>query len=86
MTMASDYFRVKGDFTNAVKCLQRAIYFSPQNFKNIPTLALSNMLHKLNYINESLAIALSVLSFDSNNSLLYYYIGNIFVVSIFLFI
>ena len=82
--MASDYFRIKGDYLNAIKCLQRAIYYSPNNMKNIPTLALSNMLHKLSYLNDSLSVALSVLSFDSNNSLLYYYIGNIFVVSLFI--
>ncbi len=29
LTMASDYFRYKGDFANSVKCLQRAIYYSP---------------------------------------------------------
>lgn len=105
MTMASDYFRIRGDYINAIKCLQRAIYYAPRyfvkfnskqhncltififpllnrNFRNIPTLSLSNMLHKLNFINDSLSIALSTLSFDSNNSLLYYYIGNIYVVYI----
>lgn len=30
LTMASDYFRAKGDYANSVKCLQRALYYVPK--------------------------------------------------------
>lgn len=110
MTMASEYFRLTGDFANAVTCLQRAIYYSPRYtsihittkttayyefcifvwinlkkktksmHKNVPRLYLSNMLHKLEYINESLSIMLSNIAENMDNSLFAYYIGNVYSV------
>ena len=51
-----------------------------RHFHSIPMLSLSNMLHKLHYINDSLAIGLTSYSIDPKNSLLAYYLGNIYVV------
>ncbi len=80
LTMASDYFRVKGDYLNSIMCLQRAIHYSPRRFQSIPLLNLSNMLHKLHFINDSLVIALTSVSIDRKNPLLVYYVANIYVV------
>ncbi len=80
LTMASDYFRVKGDYQNSIMCLQRAIYYSPRRFQSIPLLNLSNMLHKLHFINDSLVVALTSVSIDRENPLLVYYVANIYVV------
>ncbi|RNA02773.1 tetratricopeptide repeat 17-like [Brachionus plicatilis] len=79
LSMAADYFRIKGDYFNAVKCFQRSIYYAPRHHKSVPMLSLSNMLHKLHFLNDSLSIALSGYSIDSNSSLFAYYIGNIYV-------
>lgn len=78
MTMASEYFRLTGDFSNAITCLQRAIYYSPSIHKNVPRLYLSNMLHKLEYINESLSIMLTNIAENMDNSLFAYYLGNVY--------
>lgn len=79
LTMASDYFRVKGDYSNSIMCLQRAIYYSPKQLRNIPLLNLANMLHKLHFINDSLIIGLTGYSHDNTNPLLAYYVANIYV-------
>jgi hypothetical protein len=73
--MASDYFRIKGDFANSIICLQRAIYYSPKVYEYIPKLSLSNILHKNHFVNDSLSIALSSISTQSENPLLAYFIG-----------
>lgn len=87
--MAGDYFRSIGDYENTIKCYQRAIYYSSSTSSNsglaVSTLSLSNLLHKLHFINDSLSVALSSLTFDPNNKLFAYHIGNIFVVNFFIF-
>ena len=30
LTMATEYFRIKGDFSNSIKCFQRALYYAPK--------------------------------------------------------
>ena len=79
--MASDFYRIKGDYANTIKCLQRAIYHAPRPFSTLPVLSLSNVLHKLHFSEDSLAIALSSLSFDPFSPLFAYHIGNVYVVS-----
>ncbi len=78
--MASDYFRVKGDFLNSIKCLQRAIHFAPKRYQSIPMLNLANMLHKIHFNNDSLIIGLTSVSIDKHNPILAYYVANIYVV------
>jgi tetratricopeptide (TPR) repeat protein len=83
LTLASDFFRVKGDYLNSIKCFQRAIAFVPRHFADIPLLSLSNMLHKLHFINDSLSVALSAaLSVGGRQrdyAFLANYLGNIYV-------
>ncbi|CAF0907060.1 unnamed protein product [Brachionus calyciflorus] len=79
LAMAGDFFRIKGDFLNAVKCLQRSIFYAPDVHQTVPILSLSNMLHKLHFINDSLAIALTGAAMEPNNSIFSYYLGNIYV-------
>lgn len=79
LSMASDFFRVKGDFKNSIICLQRSIYYSPRRFKSIPLLYMSNMLHKLHFINDSISVLSAGISIDYKNPLLAYYMGNIHV-------
>lgn len=79
LTMASDYFRVKGDYSNSIMCLQRAIHYSSKQFKSIPLLNLANMLHKLHFVNDSLIVGLTGYSIDNKNPLLSYYVANIYV-------
>ena len=48
-------------------------------------LSLSNMLHKLHFLNDSLSVALASFSYDLNSAPFTYYIGNIYVVGYFFF-
>ena len=57
--MAGDYFKIKGDFANAVKCLQRAIYHATSRHHYIPKLSLASMLQKMHKLNDSLVVALA---------------------------
>lgn len=83
LKMASDYYRVKGDYVQSIQCLQRAVYFAPRRYQSIPLLSLSNMLHKLHFNNDSLVIGLTGVAVDGKNPLLAYYVGNIYVVKSF---
>ena len=80
--MASDYFRVKGDYLNSVKCLQRAIYYAPKNYVNIPLFNLANLIHRVHYLNDSLSVALTASNAQPENNVIHYLIGNIYVVCI----
>lgn len=77
--MASDFYRIEGDYENAINCLQRSIYYAIDKYRSIPLLVLSNTLHKSHFLNDSLTVALSGLAYSQNNLLLFYYIGNIYV-------
>ena len=52
-----------------------------RHYAHVPLLSLSNMLHKLHFINDSLSVALTGISMNPDNFLLAYYLGNIYVVS-----
>jgi hypothetical protein len=60
--------------------------FAQRKYVHIPKLSLSNLIHKLNFLNESLSVALADLAELSDllsnleNSLIAYFIGNIYVV------
>jgi len=77
--MASDYFRIKGDFANAIDCLQKSLFYVHTSYRGGPSIALAHLLHKQNFMNDSLAIALSSLTYEPANSLLSYFIGNIYM-------
>ena len=51
-----------------------------RKYSIIPLLSLSNMLHKLHFINDSLSVLMAGLSADADDFLLAYYLGNIYVV------
>ena len=46
----------------------------------IPLISLSNMLHKLHFINDSLSVAIAGVITHPDDFLLAYYLGNIYVV------
>lgn len=48
-------------------------------YESIPKLSLSNMLHKLHFLNDSLITALSCVPHEADNYLFAYYIANVYV-------
>ena len=77
--MAADYFRMKGDFLNAVKCLQRAVYYAPIQYAHISHFNFANFLQKSHYLNDSLSIALAANGYQPNDSQICYFIGDTYV-------
>jgi hypothetical protein len=79
--MAAYYFRLKGDYLNSIKCLQRAMYYVPAKYYHMPAMTLSNTLHKSQFLNDSLAVALAAAGVRPQDTEIAYYVGNIYVVS-----
>ena len=51
--IASLYWRVKGDPSNALECLRRAIHYAPDKAADVGYLGMANVLHRVNYLNEA---------------------------------
>ena len=51
--IASLYWRVKGDPSNAIECLRRAIHYAPDPAADVGYLGLANVLHRVGYLNEA---------------------------------
>ena len=51
--IASLYWRVKGDPSNALECLRRAIHYAPDRTADVGYLGVANVLHRVSYLNEA---------------------------------
>ncbi|KAG5684131.1 hypothetical protein PVAND_013372 [Polypedilum vanderplanki] len=60
-TLASFYWRYKGNAKEAIECVRRAIYFAPRNKKDIPLLSLGTIFQRTNYLNDSVVVIKSAI-------------------------
>ena len=51
--IASLYWRVKGDPSNALECLRRAVHFAPDDARGVGFVGVANVLHRVGYLNEA---------------------------------
>ena len=51
--IASLYWRVIGDPSNAIECLRRAIHYAPDKTADVGFVGLANVLHRVGYLNEA---------------------------------
>lgn len=53
-TLASLYWRLKGDPVNAIRCLRHSLLTSPENFKDVPLVSLANIYNQAGFLNSAL--------------------------------
>jgi hypothetical protein len=56
-TLASLYWRVRGNSHNAMDCLRLALTSVPGEFSDVVLVSLGSLLHKLKYLDEALRAA-----------------------------
>ena len=74
--LASVYWRVIGDPSNAIECLRRAVHYAPSGAKDVGYIGLANVLHRQGFLNESVIMARAALDI-SRNSVSCVYVYNV---------
>lgn len=55
-TIASYYWRKKGNAREAIECARRAVVLAPRKYKDIPLLSMGTILQRSQYLNDSLVV------------------------------
>ncbi|RWS11143.1 Tetratricopeptide repeat protein 17-like protein [Dinothrombium tinctorium] len=79
-TMASYYWRAKGNGYEAVECLRRALHCAPYNYKHIPLASLGNVLHRAHHTEEAAIVMHHAIDVSSENPISHFTLGNIYAV------
>ncbi|RWS19182.1 Tetratricopeptide repeat protein 17-like protein, partial [Leptotrombidium deliense] len=79
-TMASYYWRAKGNGFEAVECLRRALHCAPHNYKHIPLASLGNVLHRAHHSEEAAIVMHHAIDVSSENPISHFTLGNIYAV------
>lgn len=61
-TLASLYWRVRGNTRNTLECLNLALQSVPDDYRDVVLVSISSVLHQLGYTEEALKIALEAFS------------------------
>lgn len=64
-TIASLYWRIRGNSRNAMNCLRMALTSAPREFHDVVLVSLGSLLHKLGYLNEALRAASDALAINT---------------------
>ena len=65
--LASLYWRVRGDPTQSIECLRRAVHFAPPHARDVGYVGLANVLLRQNFLNEAVLMARAALDAGSNS-------------------
>jgi tetratricopeptide (TPR) repeat protein len=76
--LAAIYWRARGDPSQAIDCIQRALYYSPSQYHDIPLLHLTNVLLYSGRYDDALVPLKTALSFSPSKGILYYTLGHIY--------
>lgn len=95
--LAAIYWRVRGEPSQAIDCIQRALYYSPRyishytsillvidpfsQYHDIALLHLTNVLYLSDQIYDALVPLKAALSFSTSRGILFYTLGKIYAVS-----
>lgn len=61
-TIASLYWRIRGNSRNAMNCLHMALTSAPRELHDVVLVSLGSLLHKLGYLDEALQAASDALA------------------------
>ncbi|XP_071035122.1 tetratricopeptide repeat protein 17 isoform X2 [Parasteatoda tepidariorum] len=79
-TMASYYWRIHGNASNAIECIRRALHYSPREHKDVSLISLGNILHHA-HLSEEAAIAVhAAVDIAPENAICHFTLGNIYAV------
>lgn len=65
-TIASYYWRKKGNAREALECVRRAIVLAPRKYKDIPLLSMGTILQRSQYVNDSLVVLRAAVDHEPN--------------------
>lgn len=65
--IASLYWRVVGDATNAIECLRRALYHAPDSARDVGLIGMANVLHGLGALEEAVIAARAALDIKTES-------------------
>ncbi len=65
--IASLYWRVVGDPTNAIECLRRALYYAPNPARDVGFIGLANVLQGLGALSEAVIAARAALDIKTES-------------------
>jgi len=82
-TLASFYWRAKGNGAEAVECLRRALHFCPYHFKHIPLTSLGNVLHRAHASEEAAIVIHHAIDVSPESSIAHFTLGNIYAVRVY---
>ena len=54
--LAALYWRVVGHGPNSVECVRRALYFVPDQYRDVPLLNLANILYRSGHLHDAISV------------------------------
>ena len=55
-SLAALYWRVVGHGPNSVECVRRALYFVPDQYRDVPLLNLANILYRSGHVHDAISV------------------------------
>jgi tetratricopeptide (TPR) repeat protein len=65
--LAALYWRIVGNSVNGLECARRALYFAPDQYRDVPLLNLANILYRVGRVDDAIVLmkeALAVNDFE----------------------
>ncbi|ESN97218.1 hypothetical protein HELRODRAFT_193306 [Helobdella robusta] len=79
-SMASYYWRMRGNASQAVECLRRALHLAPRQFRDIPLLSLANVLHQSHWPRDAAVVLHAALDANNYCGACHFTLGNVYAV------
>lgn len=54
--LAALYWRIQGNHHQGLECIRRALFFCPDEYKDVPLLNLANILYKLGRVDDAITV------------------------------
>lgn len=62
--LAALYWRIQGNHYHGLECIRRAIFFCPEDYKDVPLLNLANILYKLGRVDDAVMVTRDALAIN----------------------
>ena len=77
-SVASLYWRVKGNTEEAVNCLRHSLYYAPYRMRDIPLISLANIFTRASLYNDALIVANQAEEISPRYTVIRFTIANIY--------
>ena len=54
--LAALYWRIVGNTVNGIECARRALYFAPDQYRDVPLVNLANILYRVGRVNDAILV------------------------------